>query len=254
MKYLSEFHISTAEKIGFYVYVYVDPRNDEIFYVGKGIGNRCFAHLNDKSEKKKSMRIQEIFGVGLAPKIEIVAHELKTEEMALIVERAIIDTIGLSKLTNAIHGHGSAYFQRTSVDELNLKYYCPKAEISEPAILVRINKLYKPGIDGVELYEATRGVWVIGPDREKAIYAFAVYKGIVREIYEIRRWVRAGTLKYSTRVIDKKHREKRWEFEGEIAGETLQLKWKNRTVEHLLGNNVQNPIVYVNIKNSHSGK
>ncbi len=248
MKFLTEFHSSTIEKIGFYVYVYVDPRNEEIFYVGKGIGNRCFFHLADKSEKKKVARIQEILKSGFSPKIEIVAHELETEEMAHIVERAIIDTIGLSKLTNVIRGHGSAYFQRSSVDDLNLKYHCPRAEISEPAIIVRINRLYKPGISDEELYEATRGVWVIGSDREKARFALAVYKGIVREVYAIKRWMQDGTLKYRTRTIDKKDYTNRWEFEGRLADEMFREKWRNRTVEHLLGKNVQSPIVYVNIK------
>ena len=33
----------------FYVYVYIDPRNFEEFYYGKGKGNRKVAHLSDDS-------------------------------------------------------------------------------------------------------------------------------------------------------------------------------------------------------------
>lgn len=33
-----------TEKLGFYVYRLIDPRNGETFYVGKGYGNRVFAH------------------------------------------------------------------------------------------------------------------------------------------------------------------------------------------------------------------
>ena len=30
----------------FYVYKYIDPRNNQIIYIGKGKGNRRFYHLN----------------------------------------------------------------------------------------------------------------------------------------------------------------------------------------------------------------
>ena len=37
-----------------YVYAYYDPRNFKMFYVGKGIGKRKFAHLDDKGDSKKT--------------------------------------------------------------------------------------------------------------------------------------------------------------------------------------------------------
>lgn len=41
----------TAEQLGSYVYRLRDPRDHETFYVGKGKGNRVFAHLDGKLEK-----------------------------------------------------------------------------------------------------------------------------------------------------------------------------------------------------------
>jgi uncharacterized protein len=37
-----------AEKLQVYVYRLIDPRNGETFYVGKGQGNRVFAHVRDE--------------------------------------------------------------------------------------------------------------------------------------------------------------------------------------------------------------
>jgi len=37
-----------ARKLKTYVYRLIDPRNGETFYVGKGQGNRVFAHIHDE--------------------------------------------------------------------------------------------------------------------------------------------------------------------------------------------------------------
>ena len=44
-----------------------------------------------------------------------------------------------------------------------------------------------------ELYDATRGIWKVGEERVKAKYAFAVFEGVIREVYEISQWLHAGS-------------------------------------------------------------
>ncbi|MGA9628002.1 MAG: GIY-YIG nuclease family protein [Bryobacteraceae bacterium] len=39
------FSEAVAGKLRHYVHRLIDPRNGETFYVGKGIGNRVFAHV-----------------------------------------------------------------------------------------------------------------------------------------------------------------------------------------------------------------
>ena len=57
------------EDLGYYVYMYSDPKTKKPFYVGKGTGNRAFSHLNfyddteDSSEKLK--KIAEIRKRGI---------------------------------------------------------------------------------------------------------------------------------------------------------------------------------------------
>ena len=53
-----------AVALGSYVYVYIDPRDDKPFYIGKGKGGRLFAHLDDRSETEKVAHIDAIRAAG----------------------------------------------------------------------------------------------------------------------------------------------------------------------------------------------
>ena len=44
--YSQTFTFEVSEKLKYYVYRLVDPRNGETFYVGRGKNNRVFAHIN----------------------------------------------------------------------------------------------------------------------------------------------------------------------------------------------------------------
>ena len=71
--------------------------------------------------------------------------------------------------------------------------------VRERALLITINQTYRSDMNALELYEATRAFWVIGPRRDRVDVAMAVYRGVVREVYRIRSWHPAGTLQYQTR-------------------------------------------------------
>jgi hypothetical protein len=114
--------------------------------------------------------------------------------------------------------------------------------IGEPAVLFTINKLYRFGMSGEELYEATRGTWVLGPRREGAELALAVYQGIVREVFRIHAWLPACTLPYRFRDPRTLNCEGRWEFEGTVASDI-----RSRYVDKWVGKGGQNPVRYVNV-------
>ncbi|MCP8616379.1 LEM-3-like GIY-YIG domain-containing protein [Salirhabdus salicampi] len=239
------FSKEVINQLKYYVYIYSDPETGEIFYVGKGKGNRVFSHLKDLNNREKNNTIQRIYDKGLNPKIEILTHGLEDEHTALKVEAAIIDLIGKEKLTNRVRGWQSGVFGRVEVNKLISHYEREKVYICEPSILIRVNRLFRYGMSDIELYDATRGIWRIGHDREKAHFAFAVFDGIVQEVYEIQAWFKAGST-FNTRgsLGD----NERWEFVGHKAVQSIREKYIGKSVEHYLNKNAQNPLKYVNIK------
>ena len=77
----------------YYVYVYIDPRNFEEFYYGKGRGSRKEAHLKDVSESTKARRIKDIKAAGEEPLIRVIARGLSESE-ALLVEKTLLWKLG----------------------------------------------------------------------------------------------------------------------------------------------------------------
>lgn len=73
----------------FYTYIYIDPRNGEPFYVGKGKGDR----FRDSHENKQfNGRLRILKEQGLKPDIEII--NTTCEFAALWLERVGIAAFG----------------------------------------------------------------------------------------------------------------------------------------------------------------
>lgn len=103
------------------------------------------------------------------------------------------------------------------------------------------------GMTSHELYKATRGVWKLGERRRGAKYALAVFDKVVREVYTIEEWHRAGTLPYVTRRVEEVNRSDRWEFSGRIAPELVRDHYLHRSVEAYFRRGQQSPVSYVNM-------
>jgi hypothetical protein len=93
----------------YYVYVYIDPRNFEEFYVGKGKGSRKDDHSRDASDTEKTRRIKAIREAGLEPTVRVIARGL-SEHDALLVEKTLLWKLG-RLLSNVASGHYAANFR-----------------------------------------------------------------------------------------------------------------------------------------------
>ena len=237
-----------SEKLGHYVYALRDPLEDgRIFYVGKGIGDRAYAHarhakrvdLSKTSAQLKLTRIREIHAAGFDVGVELIRHNLTNESEAFEVGAAVIDVLKIAgiELANVVAGQGTERGWQP-LEEIMAEYAAQPVEIGPEhrVLLIRLNHAQWLAPGG--LYEKTRASWKVAPERHKPAWVFAVYGGIVRAVYRIENWERPPEEKRVGNGIG------RWDFNGvrDLAMEDIYL-WTD--VSGYLPRGAQNPITYV---------
>ena len=184
---------------GFYVYALIDPRNNQVFYIGKGIGNRVFSHeiesgKSPKSEKAKLKRIQEIEAAGFGVK-RIIVNWSMTESEAFAAEAALINMLSFlsaDMLTNAVAGHH--VHEAMTVEDFDLLYgaeHLKQEDIQHSIMVIKINKLYRKGMNPKELYDIVRGNWrasMASIQKRNVEYVFGVYNQLIVAVYKPDEW------------------------------------------------------------------
>ena len=177
-----EFRQKVKEALRYYVYALVDPRNNKIFYIGKGKENRVFQHakgalddiledaLSENAPNLKLDTIRSIISEGKKVAYYIIRHNLEEKE-AYLVESTLIDMLTYSsfnhdnQLTNLVAGHHQWDEGIKTIEEINVLYDCAKIEVKDGdyILLVNLNQSYnQTKAKGVykrnDIYESTRKV------------------------------------------------------------------------------------------------
>ncbi len=240
------FSSEVMEQLQYYVYRLIDPRNGQTFYVGKGKGNRVFAHVNDalktyngesyedNEEDDVSAKIQQIRDIRNAglEVIHVIQRYGLTEKEAFEVESALIDAYG--ELTNIQSGHASERgVNNAEVLQRELSY----EEYEEPDlkyIIIKINDRVLQERNN-DVYETVRSAWKVNLSKIKDYkYCLAVLNGIVKNVYMIDEW-----------QPDHRGREGRYEFTGKEAPENIRLLFINKRIpEKYRKKGMASPVLY----------
>ena len=184
---------------GYYVYALIAPRSNDVFYIGKGIGNRVFSHEVESvksldSEKEKLRKIKDIESSGFSVKRIIVNWGL-TEDEAFASEASLINLISIiseNPLTNIVAGHH--VHGALSVESFEREYgaeVLKTEDIKHNILVIKINKLYRKNMSEYEIYDTVRGMWRISLNSIKTRnirYVFAVYNSLIVGVYKPDEW------------------------------------------------------------------
>ena len=239
------FDEKTKQKLNYYVYMLLDPKDNKPFYIGKGNDNRIFNHMNcaltdiDTSNAKYD-RIRQIIEGGQTVNHIVVRHSL-TENEAFQIEATLIDTLtycGLF-LSNIAGGHNSIEKGLMTSEEIIRLYNAqPLYQMEADCILININKTYKRGNGTDPIYQATKETWLISERKLAQIkYVLSEYRGLIVEVFEVENWYPKQRLKNKT--IDKEKKIKiqvevtGYGFNGIVAPKEIRDLYINKSVAHI---------------------
>jgi len=243
----NKFPPEVIDRLKWYVYRLVDPRNGETFYVGKGKGDRVFQHAkgvlsvsdDEDATDLKSQRIKDIGAAGLEVAHVIHRHGIDSEDVAFQIEGALLDAY--PGLTNQVAGRGSGDYGVRHAMEIIAEYKAEPFEAREPLILINIGKSYDE--EDKSIYEAVRGCWVINSDRaRKHNLVLAHRRGIVVGAFRPIDWLPSTTANFPWHIGG----ENRWGFVGEPADEeTARLYLRKRVPEAYRAKGAANPVRFI---------
>jgi hypothetical protein len=236
---VTAFPPGVVENLKTYVYRLIDPRNGETFYVGKGNGDRIFAHIREQVEEddpsNKLKRIRDIHLAGFDVAHVIHRHGMD-DKTAFEVEAALIDAY--PGLTNIAGGFGSDY-GAMHVKETIQRYAAPPAVFQHRAILITVNR----SATETSLYDATRYAWKVSlANARRAEVILPVLQGLIVGAFIAQAWLPAT----SENFPGHEDMPSRFGFVGEEAPPaTMRLYVGKRVPDEYRKRGSANPIKYV---------
>ncbi len=239
------FTTEVIEKLGYYVYRLIDPRNGQTFYVGKGKGNRLFAHVNDalknyegesfinEDEDEISDKIQQIRDIKNAglDVIHVIQRYGLTEKEAFEVEAALIDCYpGLTNIQNGFASDRGVNNAEVLQRDLSYEVFNDVKDLKYCIIKIK-NCMIN---DEKNVYESVRKHWRVNLDRMNNIpYVLAAHNGVIIDVFEVDSWYKSPNV--SGRCM----------FDGKPAPESIKKLFINKRLpNNYTQKGMASPVLY----------
>ena len=233
------------EKLQYYVYRLIDPRNGQTFYVGKGKGNRLYAHINDALKNyagetymdtdedevsAKIKQIREIKNAGLEV-IHVIQRYGLTEKEAFEVEAALIDCYaGLTNIQNGYSSDRGVNNAEVLQRDLSCEEFQDYPELKYCIIKINDYWINERG----SIYETVRKHWKVNLNRIKEIpYVLASHNGVIADVFEVESWYAAPDV------------PGRCMFDGKPAPEEIRKLFINKRLpQRYMKKGMASPVLY----------
>ena len=243
-----EFDAHIREALGGYVYALRDPRDCQVFYIGKAGGwdaqgnDRVLAHFGEarvcqsNPQLKRSAKVQriiEIWEASLNVDWFIVRRGLQSEDEAFHVEAALIDLLTISSAPDALNDiNGIRREKHGLLDASGVRLLAapklgsdgvPPEIASRPILIFNIQKALAAQ-SAADPYEAMRRSWKLGSGVRKMDRTIAVglAAGISRGARQIESWAPTDD-------------KKRWWFTGPALAPGLLRHLAPRNFQAVIG-------------------
>lgn len=176
---------------------------------------------------------QTIADSGMEPKdthYALLLEFAKENGISIDIKTAVSDTRDDSPITQDV--------VKTEVTDLS--HPIQKVEFGDvPTAIIKINRLYRDGMDDTEVYNKVRGWWRLRMCMAKQVkIVLAVANGSVKGVYRANKWIESPYPDLQGRVG----------FDGVRAEESIRQKFIHRSTKALFSKGAANPVRYFNVK------
>lgn len=188
------------KRLGHYVYLLRDPRDQKVMYVGEGQGTRLTDHVGEAcsegNSQSKHWRLRELGHSDTTLEWEIVCRGLATQKEAQIAEAAVMSALSSSPngpVLNVQSGRHSATHGTVDADTLRSMSAKP-VDPSDAYPCVFAFPVNNSASERANLYEAVRCCWKVTEhwQAQRPALAVAIQSGLCKGVFEIESWEDSG--------------------------------------------------------------